>query len=102
MSRQALAEEWGTVPKTLDPIIKGIKEQIGKGRYERVAITGEGKLMRINFFVFIDYLTYRDRLNSIEVGVRKSVPPFRPDIILQYSGWANRLVLEPREEDTCA
>lgn len=101
MSRQALAGEWGTVPKTLDPIIKEIKEQIAKGRYEKVAITGEGKLMRINFFVFIDYLTFRDKLNSTDIGVRKSVPPFRPDIITQYSGWANRLVLEPREEGIC-
>ncbi len=55
--------------------VRGIKEQIEKGRYHQYAIMESGKLL-VNYFVYYDYSTYRTMLEDRNAA--KYVPKFEP------------------------
>ncbi len=76
MTISKLAEEFHYCNQTVKSRIDEIQEEIRKGRYDPHAILDGGDL-RVNVYVFIDYMTYRKRLR--DRNARKTVPPFTGD-----------------------
>ncbi len=62
--------------------VRGIKEQIEKGRYNHYAIMESGKLL-VNYFVYYDYSTYRTMLEDSNAA--KYVPEFEPQEIAKIT-----------------
>ena len=74
--------------------LKDLKKEIESGRYSDYAIIEDEGITLINVPVFFDFLKYRKML--ADRNARKYVPPFRPEEIMQISGWKTKVV---REED---
>lgn len=62
--------------------VKEIKEQVKKGRYSKYAVLDDGKV-RVNYFVYYDYCTYRRMLN--DKNASKYAPPFEPKEIAEIT-----------------
>lgn len=84
VTKKQLAEELEISPNTVKARIQEIEEEIQKGRYEEYAVMRDGQLLAVNYMVWIDYITYRQRLR--EKNLRKFVPPFDPEKIAPYAG----------------
>mgnify|MGYP000786452920 CR=1 FL=1 len=84
VTKKQLAEELEISPNTVKTRIQEIEEEIQKGRYEEYAVMRDGQLLAVNYMVWIDYITYRQRLR--EKNLRKFVPPFDPKKIASYAG----------------
>ena len=90
MPKQRLADEFGISKSTVYARMKGIEEEIGRGRYDERAVIRDGNIVLVNTLVFVDYLKYRKALQ--EKNARKHVPPFRPEKWAWVSGWNSRVV----------
>lgn len=55
--------------------VKGIKEQIEKGRYSKYAVLDYGKTL-VNYLVYYDYTTHGKQLEDRNAA--KYTPPFEP------------------------
>jgi len=86
MSRKDLAKELHCSIATVDKLIKGVQDEIGKGRYHRCASAGN----RYNLYAVIDYMTYKEQL--ADKNMRKMVPPFDPSGIAELCGFNTNLV----------
>lgn len=73
MTMGKLAEEFKYCAPTIRKRVDEIEEEIRKGRYIPQAII-RGSDVRVNVYVFIDYMRYRDMLR--DKNARKEVPPF--------------------------
>lgn len=93
LSRNELAQELHYTPKTIDKFIKGVQNEIGKGRYHRCAVAGN----RINFYAVVDYMTYREQLE--DKNMRKLVPPFDPAGIAELCGYNMQLIRMDKIEE---
>lgn len=76
LRKNQLAKEYGLCRQTIYKIVNGIQEQIQKGRYSQYALA-DGL---VNRYVFIDYVTYRKRLE--DKNMSKYVPEFNPREIM--------------------
>ena len=92
MEKQQLSEEFKMSVQTIKGRVQEIESEIEKGRYDDFAIIRDGKLLRINVLVFIDYMTYRRRL--LDKNARQYVPEFHPEKMVRSIGWNNRIVYE--------
>ena len=95
--KQQIADEFHISKSTVYSRMKEIAVEVQNGRYDDYAIIEDGNIVLINVLVFIDFLTYRKRLQS--KNLRKHVPPFRPDILIKDIGWSNRIIKMEGEED---
>lgn len=77
-TKKELAEEYGMCTRTVDIRVKGIQEEMKRGRYNRYAIIEDSKI-KINEYVFLDYCKYRKFLGN--PSLRKTVPNFSPSLI---------------------
>ena len=75
LKKSQLAKEYGFCRQYIYKLVDGIQEQINKGRYSQYAIA-EGL---VNRYVFIDYLTFKKRLE--DKNLSKYVPAFEPEKI---------------------
>ena len=80
-----IAQEFGVTTETVKKRLTELREQIKKGRYSRYAVISDGKIVLINVYVFIDFLTYRQQLN--DVNMAKCVPLFDPRTVAEMCGW---------------
>ncbi|MDO4308375.1 MAG: hypothetical protein Q4C77_16260 [Eubacteriales bacterium] len=90
MPKQQLAEEFHVSKSTVFARLKEIETEIQGGRYSDYAIINDGNIVLVNVLVFIDYLTYRQKLRG--KNTRKYVPAFNPAEITKIIGWENRPV----------
>lgn len=86
LSKKQLAEELNFSEQTISNYIKGIREEIARGRYSKYAIAGN----RYNFYVVVDYMKYKDMLNND--NTRKYVPDFNPAEIAELCGYNQKLI----------
>ena len=86
LSKKQLAQELNYSEQTIAALIKGIQEEIKRGRYSKYAIAGN----RYNFYVVIDYMKYRDTLK--DDNMRKYVPDFNPAEIAELCGYNQKLI----------
>ena len=70
--------------------IAEIREQIRLGRYNEYALVEE-KSVRVNYYVYYDYSTYRERL--LDKNLRKLVPPFDARKIAEINPVMQELVI---------
>ncbi len=80
-----ISKEFEICPRTVKSKIAEIREEIKKGRYSRYAVIADGKIVLVNVYVFMDYLTFRQQL--LDENMRKSVPAFQPRTIAELCGW---------------
>lgn len=73
-SKVVLAKELGISPGTVNNRCKEIREEIEKGRYPEWSVINDGGLKLINYLVYIDYSSNREKLR--EPNLRKYVEPF--------------------------
>lgn len=73
MTMGKLAQEFKYSAPTIKKRVDEIQEEIRKGRYIPQAIM-RGSDVRVNVYVFIDYMTWRGELQN--KNTRKHVPPF--------------------------
>lgn len=85
ITRANLCKQFNMSPASADKKIKGIKEQMEKGRYGDFAYIKDGGFVMINYLVLIDYMKYREQL--AEKNLCKSVPAFNPKEIAREIGW---------------
>lgn len=86
LSKKQLCEELNySIPKVTE-LIKGVQNEIGKGRYHRCVVAGN----RYNLYAIIDYMTYKDSL--LDSNMRKYVPAFDPAGIAEMCGYNTKLV----------
>lgn len=78
LTKAELAEKYGISKRTVETRIKGIIEQISKGRYNRYVIIEDSKL-KINEYAFLDYCKYKKLLENPMLA--KMVPPFEPALL---------------------
>lgn len=93
LSRQDLAKELHYSTATVNAMIKGVQDEIGKGRYHRCAVAGN----RFNLYVIIDYMTYKEQLK--DKNMRKLVPPFDPAGIAELCGYNMQLIRMDKIEE---
>lgn len=86
MSQGQLAEEFSKTKRTIANRLAGMREEIQKGRYPECAIADD----RINYFAFLDYITYYKRLQ--DKNMRKAVPAFDPSKYMEISGFQQRIM----------
>lgn len=84
-SKIVIAKELGISPGTVNNRCKEIKEEVLAGRYPEWSIIEDGGLKLINYLVFIDYLSNRQKL--LNENLRKYVEPFEPHKIAQSIGY---------------
>ena len=84
VTKKQLCAELEVSPNTVKDRIHEIEEEIKKGRYEEYAVMRDGQFLAVNYYVWVDYMTYRQRLK--EKNLRKFVPPFNPGKIAPYAG----------------
>lgn len=83
-----LAKEMGCSKNKIDVLIPGVRRQIEKGRYSPYVISGN----LYSFPAFLDYNKYR---KDLEDPIRcKYVPDFRPQEIVDLSGYHTRVIHE--------
>lgn len=82
---EGVANEFGISKRTVQKKLEGIYELIKSGRYSRYAVIHDGKIVLVNMYVFMDYLTYRQQLE--DGNMCKTVPPFEARSIAQLCGW---------------
>lgn len=70
--------------------IAEIREQIRLGRYNEYALVEE-KSVRVNYYVYYDYSTFRERL--LDKNLRKLVPPFDARKIAEINPVMQELVI---------
>ncbi|MFI3172164.1 MAG: hypothetical protein R3Y58_07350 [Eubacteriales bacterium] len=80
-----IAQEFGVSTQTVKERLQEIREQIKQGRYSRYAVIADGRIVLINVYVFVDYLTYRQQLK--DKNMSKHVPMFQPRTIAEMCGW---------------
>lgn len=86
LTKKQLEEELNYSGQTINSLIKGIQEEIAKGRYHRCVIAGN----RYNLYAFLDYMTYKKQL--VDKNMRKSVPAFDPVAIAEMCGFHTKVV----------
>lgn len=79
MSKEQLCKEFQLCDKTIEQKLRGIEEEIGKGRYTEYDLIRNGRIKRCTYSAFFDYLKYEKRLK--DKHLRKTVPPFDRDAI---------------------
>lgn len=92
LSKNDIAKELHLSTASVSKLIRGVRDEIGKGRYHRCAIAGN----RFNFYALIDYMTYKDQL--ADKNMRKLVPPFDPAGIAELCGYNMSLVRMEQEK----
>ena len=80
-----VADNLGITKRTVATKIKGIEQEIERGRYNPYVIANDGGSVLINIYAFIDYITYRKRLE--DKNMRKYVPEFKPKQVAENCGW---------------
>ena len=84
VTKKQLCKELELSGNTVKDRINEIEDEIKKGRYDEYAVIRDGQLLAVNYYVWIDYLTYRQRLR--EKNLRKFVPAFDPGKVAGYGG----------------
>lgn len=83
MTMRQLAEEFKYCIPTVRKRINEIQEEIRQGRYiPQSVLTGTDT--RVNVYVFIDYMTWRNDL--MNKNARKHVPPFTDAVARSIAG----------------
>lgn len=95
MSAEQLSEYEGMTPAYYRKVIHEIEEQIRLGRYPKTAV-GNGRPMDVNYFVYRDYVTNRNRLKSRTL--KKTVGPFNPAEIAALCPIAREVIIVGGEE----
>lgn len=90
MSAKQIADEMDCSTRTVFSRIRGIEEEIRKGRYNDYAVLESDRSPRVNFYVYVDYEKYWKLLK--DKNSRKYVPEFRPDQIAELCGFNQKLV----------
>lgn len=90
-----LSELTGDSTTTIRHRVKGIREQIRKGRYNEYVLIEAKKGTRINFYAYYDYEKYREALENRNTC--KAVPPFDPERIAQICPVAQEVVFVDSE-----
>lgn len=85
ITRANIMENFSMGKASVDNRLKGIKEEIANGRYPEMAIIKDGGFVFVNYLVFLDYLSNRDRLK--EKNLRKYVEPFNAIKVAKQIGW---------------
>ena len=83
MTMKQLAKEFGYCVQTVRNRVDEILEEIRRGRYIPQAVL-TGTDTRVNVYVFIDYMTWRNQL--MEKNLRKTVPPFTAEVARSIAG----------------
>ena len=86
VTKKQLCKELELSGNTVKDRINEIEDEIKNGRYDEYAVIRDGQLLAVNYYVWIDYLTYRQRLR--EKNLRKFVPNFEPKKVARYAGVA--------------
>ena len=92
LSKKDLAKELHLSTASVSKLIKGVQDEISKGRYHRCAVAGN----RFNLYAVIDYMAYKDQL--VDKNMRKLVPPFDPAGIAELCGYNMSLVRMEQEK----
>ena len=92
MKKDGIAEEFHISKSTVVNRLREIEQEMEKGRYGDFSIIQDGNILLINVLVFIDFLTFRKRLQN--KNLRKNVPAYSPEKIMREMGWSNRIVEE--------
>lgn len=90
MKKEGIAQEFHISKGTVVNRMKEIEQEIQKGRYGAHSLIQDGNIVLINVLVFVDFLTYRQKL--LDKNLRKHVPEYRPDVVMREIGWSNRVV----------
>lgn len=86
LSKKQLAQELNYSEQTIANYIKGIQEEIERGRYSKYAVAGN----RYNYYVMVDYMKYKDVLK--DENMRKYVPDFNPAEIAELCGYNQKFI----------
>ena len=89
MRKEGIAKEFHISKGTVVNRMREIEKEIELGRYGAHTLIQDGNIVLINVLVFLDFLTYRQRL--LNKNLRKSVPEYRPDVVMREMGWSNRV-----------
>lgn len=74
MTRANLMKHFDIGKSSVDKRIREIREEIEKGRYSEKSLIVDGGIVRVNYYVFEDYMFNRQKL--LEPNLRKHVEPF--------------------------
>lgn len=86
-----ISKELDLCTKTVQNRVLEIEKEVVSGRYGDQAVIRDGhKIVLINFLVFVDYMTYRQRLKS--KNLRKRVPKFDAKKVAKEIGWYEEVV----------
>lgn len=86
-TKEELKIEWSICTTTIDTRLKEIEDEVLKGRYPNNSVIRDGGIVRVNYLVFIDYMTNRQRL--LQPNLRKYVEPFNAFEIAKSIGLHN-------------
>lgn len=87
ITRAGIKEQLDMSISSVNTRIKEIRQEIEKGRYPEIAIIKDGGFTLVNYLVFIDYESNRQKLK--ESNLRKYVEPFDAYKIAKSIGWYN-------------
>lgn len=76
MTITELADSFGMSKQTVTSRIKEIEQEVEAGRYGPHSVIHDVGYVAVNPLVFVDYLTYRQRLRN--KNLRKNVPEYDP------------------------
>ena len=86
MRKKQLMEEFQVSRSYVDRRVRGIEEEIKKGRYSPYVILHE----MINVYAFMDYVKYEKALS--DRNARKYVPEFAPNELAEICGFSQKVV----------
>lgn len=87
MSRANISRQLGISIPTVDKRVREIKKEIQNGRYDEISVIKDGGIVLINYLVFIDFESNRQKLK--EPNLRKLVEPYDAGKIAREIGWYN-------------
>jgi len=88
---EEIARDMKICQRSVNTRLKEIREEILNKRYPDSSVIKDGKFVFINYLVYIDYITYRQRLQ--EKNLRKRVPPFNANALASSLGWYAEVAL---------
>ena len=87
--RQELENQFSISKATTSTILSEIQDEIKKGRYDERAYTKTGGFVWVSYFVWLDYLHYREKLK--QKNARKYVPDYDPKKWARECAWDDKV-----------
>lgn len=96
LSMDALGNKYGLSKQVIRKRVREIETEIGN-RYSRNAVITDGKIVLINVFVFLDWLSNRKLLK--DSNAKKYVKPFNAAEWAAYMGYYQTIRKEDEESE---